>query len=113
MIDGPRFLSVPVRALPVFAGVPTADSLVPDPSGRDPVLLHLNECPFPPSPWVVDAICRAAAGVNRYGEPRPAALGAALASKTGVAASNIVSAMAPMRSLGWSRRWHWGLETAR
>ena len=90
MIDGPRFLSVPVRALPVFAGVPTADSLVPDPSGRDPVLLHLNECPFPPSPWVVDAICRAAAGVNRYGEPRPAALGAALASKTGVAASNIV-----------------------
>lgn len=90
MIDGPRFLSVPVRALPVFAGVPTADSLARDQMGHDPVLLHLNECPFPPSPRVVDAICRAAAGVNRYGEPRPAALGAALASKTGIAAGNIV-----------------------
>jgi histidinol-phosphate aminotransferase len=90
VVDGPRFLSGPVRALPVFAGVPTADSLIPDASGRVPVLLHLNECPFPPSPRVVDAICRAAAGVNRYGEPRPAALGAALAAKTGVAAGKIV-----------------------
>jgi histidinol-phosphate aminotransferase len=39
---------------------------------------------------VTDAICRAAAGVNRYGEPRPAALGAMLASKAGVAAGNVV-----------------------
>ena len=90
MTDGLRFLSLPVRALPVFAGVPTADSLAPDPQGRNPALLHLNECPFPPSPRVIDAICRAAAGVNRYGEPRPAALGAALASKAGIAAGNIV-----------------------
>ena len=90
MTDGPRFLSLPVRALPVFAGVPTADSLAPDPNGRVPVLLHLNECPFPPSPRVIDAICRAAVGVNRYGEPRPAALGAILASKAGVAAGNVV-----------------------
>ena len=90
MTEGPRFLSLPVRALPVFGGVPTADSLAPDPDGRNPVLLHLNECPFPPSPRVTDAICRAAAGVNRYGEPRPAALGAMLASKAGVAAGNVV-----------------------
>ena len=90
MIDGPRFLSAPIRALPVFAGVPTADSLARDPPGREPALLHLNECPFPPSPEVVDAICRAAPGVNRYGEPRPGALGAALASKSGIAAGNIV-----------------------
>ena len=90
MSDGPRFLSLPVRALPVFAGVPTADSLASDPNGRVPALLHLNECPFPPSPRVIDAICRAAAGVNRYGEPRPAALGAILASKAGVAAGNVV-----------------------
>jgi histidinol-phosphate aminotransferase len=39
---------------------------------------------------VIDAICRAAAGVNRYGEPRPAALGALLASKSNVVAGNIV-----------------------
>ena len=90
MVDGSRFLSGPVRSLPVFAGVPTADSIAADPSGRNSALLHLNECPFPPSARVVDAICRAAAGVNRYGEPRPAALGIALASKTGVAAGNIV-----------------------
>ena len=90
MIDGPRFLSESVRALPVFAGVPTADSIARDPSGGEPALLHLNECPFPPSPGVVDAICRAAAGVNRYSEPRPEALGATLASKTGIAAENIV-----------------------
>ena len=90
MTEGPRFLSLPVRALPVFGGVPTADSLAPDPDGCNPVLLHLNECPFPPSPRVTDAICRAAAGVNRYGEPRPAALGAMLASKAGVAAGNVV-----------------------
>ena len=90
MTDEPRFLSDSVRALPLFAGVPTADSIAPDPSGRAPALLHLNECPFPPSPGVVEAICRAASGVNRYGEPRPAALGATLASKTGIAADNIV-----------------------
>jgi len=88
--DAPRFISRPVRALPVFAGVPTADSLASDPNGRVPVLLHLNECPFPPSPRVIDAICRAANGVNRYGEPRPAALGALLASKAGVDARNVV-----------------------
>ena len=90
MIDGPPFLSAAVRALPIFAGVPTADSLANGPFGRDAVLLHLNECPFPPSPRVVDAICRAAPGVNRYGEPRPAALGAALALKTGIDAARIV-----------------------
>ena len=90
MADELRFLSDSVRALPLFAGVPTADSIAPDPSGREPALLHLNECPFPPSPGVVEAICRAASGVNRYSEPRPAALGATLASKTGIAADNIV-----------------------
>ncbi len=90
MTDDPRFLSMPVRGLPVFAGVPTADSLARQPMVHDPALLHLNECPFPPSPLVVDAICRAAAGVNRYAEPRPDALGAALATKTGITATNIV-----------------------
>lgn len=64
-MDGPRFLSVPVRGLPVFGGVPTADSLAREPAGQDPLLLHLNESPFPPSPRVIEAICRAASGVNR------------------------------------------------
>ncbi len=89
-MDSPHFLSVPVSGLSAFAGVPTAASLARDPSFAAPVLLHLNECPFPPSPLVVEAICRAAAGVNRYGEPRPDALAATLAAKTGVAAANIV-----------------------
>jgi histidinol-phosphate aminotransferase len=90
MTDGPSFLSVPVRGLPLFAGVPTADSLARDPSVARPVLLHLNECPYPPSPRVVEAICRGAAGANRYAEPRPDALAAALAAKTGVRSEHIV-----------------------
>ncbi|MEO5737997.1 MAG: histidinol-phosphate transaminase [Variovorax sp.] len=70
--------------------MPTADSLARDESLRDPVLLHLNECPFPPSPHVIDAICKAAPGANRYSEPSPDALAQALAVKTGTAASRIV-----------------------
>jgi histidinol-phosphate aminotransferase len=89
-MDGPRFLSVPVRGLPVFGGVPTADSLARERSASIPVLLHLNESPFPPSPLVIEAIVRAASGVNRYAEPRPQALGEALAAKTGIAPGLIV-----------------------
>ncbi|MEO8855361.1 MAG: histidinol-phosphate transaminase [Burkholderiaceae bacterium] len=89
-MDGPRFLSTPVRGLTAFAGVPTAASLARDPAIRSPVLLHLNECPFPPSPKVVEAICRAASGVNRYGDPRPDDLAATLAARTGITPGNIV-----------------------
>ena len=89
-MDSPRFLSVPVRGLPVFGGVPTADSLAREPAGQDPLLLHLNESPFPPSPRVIEAICRAASGVNRYAEPRPQALAQAIAEKTGIAPGHIV-----------------------
>jgi histidinol-phosphate/aromatic aminotransferase/cobyric acid decarboxylase-like protein len=88
--DDAPFLSATVRGLPVFAGVPTADSLAREGSFAQPVLLHLNECPYPPSPRVVEAIGRSAAGANRYAEPRPDALAAALAVKTGVSAANIV-----------------------
>ena len=90
MTDDAPFLSATVRGLPVFAGVPTADSLAREGSFAQPVLLHLNECPYPPSPRVVEAISRSAAGANRYAEPRPDALAAALAVKTGVSAANIV-----------------------
>ena len=89
-MDVPRFLSAPVRGLTAFAGVPTAASLARDPSVHSPVLLHLNECPFPPSPRVVEAICRAARDINRYGDPRPEDLAATLAARTGMAAGNIV-----------------------
>jgi len=107
-MDGPRFLSARVRGLPAFSGVPTSASLARDPSSVSPVLLHLNECPYPPSPRVVDAIGKAAAGVNRYGDPRPDDLAAALSRRTGVPASNIVVgngsdevlALVPMMALG-------------
>ena len=89
-MDGPRFLSARVRGLSAFPGVPTSASLARDPSSVSPVLLHLNECPYPPSPRVVDAICKAAAGVNRYGDPRPDDLAAALSARTGVAAAHIL-----------------------
>lgn len=89
-MDAQRFLSARVRELPTFGGVPTAASLARVPSARSPALLHLNECPYPPSPKVVEAICHAAAGVNRYGDPRPGDLAAILAARTGIAAENIV-----------------------
>ena len=68
-----------------FAGVPTADVAAPGLA-----LLHLNECPYPPSPRVVEAIAHAAAGVNRYAEPRPQALAARLAEMTGSTPERIV-----------------------
>lgn len=89
-MDVPRFLSARVRGLSAFAGVPTAASLARHSASSDPVLLHLNECPFPPSPRVVEAICKAASGVNRYGDPRPDDLAATLSARTGIAAGNIV-----------------------
>lgn len=86
----PRFLSQAVRSLPVFAGVPTADSISRTPATSDALLLHLNECPYPPSPRVVEVITRIAQGANRYAEPRPAALAASLGERAGVPAGNIV-----------------------
>ncbi|MFZ4532228.1 MAG: hypothetical protein ACOYOJ_10490, partial [Alsobacter sp.] len=52
------FINAPVRAMPLFAGVPGPDD-------RDAVYLHLNESPWPPAPAVVAAIAAAAARVNR------------------------------------------------
>lgn len=51
--------------------------------------LNLNECPYPPSPRVVEAIAKAAASVNRYPDPTWRALGAAIAQRTGIAAARI------------------------
>ena len=89
-MNPPRFLSTAVRGLSAFGGVPTATSLALDPSVHNPVLLHLNECPFPPSPRVVEAVSHAVAHANRYGDPRPHVLAALIAARTGVPAANVV-----------------------
>jgi histidinol-phosphate aminotransferase len=75
-----------IDRLAAFQGVPTADTVDPGLMA----LMHLNECPHPPSPRVVEAIAAMASGLNRYGEARPAALGRRLSSLTGVPAERIV-----------------------
>lgn len=75
-----------VAGLPPFQGVPTADA----PGRPDAALLHLNESPFSPSPKVIEAICAAAAGLNRYAEARPAKLAAELGALTGRSADTIL-----------------------
>jgi len=89
-MDSPRFLSSRVRELAAFTGVPTAASLARDRPSDAPVLLHLNESAFPPSPRVVEALCKSASGANRYGDPRPDDLAAVLSQRTGVAPALIV-----------------------
>jgi len=86
----PRFLSLPVRALSAFGGVHTATSLERDGSISKPALLHLNECPYPPSPRVVEAVSRAVATANRYGDPRPDGLARLITERTGIPSENIV-----------------------
>jgi histidinol-phosphate aminotransferase len=46
--------------------------------------LNLNECPYPPSPRVIEAIQKAAASTNRYPDPTWRALAAAIGKRTGV-----------------------------
>lgn len=52
--------------------------------------LHLNECPLPPSPRVIEAVRQAAASANRYPDAQARALGAAIAARTGVKPDCIV-----------------------
>ena len=89
-MNSPRFLSSAVRGLNAFGGVQTATSLACDGAIHDPVLLHLNECPYPPSPRVIKAVSHAVATVNRYGDPRPAALAALIAARNDVAPTHVV-----------------------
>jgi len=58
--------------------------------GEDLRLLNLNECPYPPSPATLEAIMRAAQGINRYPETRSTKLAAAMSRRTGVPADRIV-----------------------
>jgi histidinol-phosphate aminotransferase len=64
---------------------PTAWSVPPGSA-----VLHLNEPPWPPSPRVIAAVEGSVAEVFHYPEPRPAALLAALAERTGVPPHRIV-----------------------
>ncbi|MEZ5788421.1 MAG: aminotransferase class I/II-fold pyridoxal phosphate-dependent enzyme [Xanthobacteraceae bacterium] len=52
--------------------------------------LHLNECPFPPSPKVVAAMREAAAALNSYPDHEGTALVRALAGRIGVTPERIV-----------------------
>jgi histidinol-phosphate aminotransferase len=79
-----------VAEIPVFGNLPTADAI--DPVAPAPALLHLNECPYPPSPRVIEAIRSLATGVNRYAEPRPIRLAGMLAERTGIGPDRIVIA---------------------
>jgi len=53
-------------------------------------LLHLNECPYPPSEKVLAAIVAAASTVNRYPEPRGMELARRISARVGVPGDRIV-----------------------
>ena len=52
--------------------------------------LNLNECAYPPSPRVIEAIREAAGTINRYPDPTWRALAAAIAKRTGVEPARMV-----------------------
>lgn len=81
----PPYMRDPVAALPVGGKIPYAPAM-----SRPMRALHLNECPLPPSPAVVEAVRAAAASANRYPDAQAGALRAALSQRTGVAPDCIV-----------------------
>lgn len=81
----PPYMRDPVAALPVGGKIPYAPAMA-----RPMRALHLNECPLPPSPAVVEAVRQAAASANRYPDAQAGALRAALSRRTGVAPDRIV-----------------------
>ena len=62
----------------------TLPAYVPGRTVPGAIKLASNEVPYPPLPSVIDAIARAAAGMNRYPDTFSAELTAALAAKYGV-----------------------------
>lgn len=80
----------PFMRASVAAAAPVG-RLTPVVAAKGPVRrLHLNECPHPPSPGVIEAIRAAAGSVNRYPDAQAGELAAALAERTGVAVDRIV-----------------------
>lgn len=77
-------LRAAVSALPAY--VPGARAGASDPAWK----LSSNENPYAPLPFVLDAITRAAAEVNRYPDMYASELVEALATHSGVSAENVV-----------------------
>jgi histidinol-phosphate aminotransferase len=72
-----------VRRIPVY---PAADGY----AFEGPIVaLASNESPYPPVPAVVEAVAKAAAGLNRYPDPTNSALRRKLADRHGVPANRI------------------------
>lgn len=82
------WLTSAVRGLPPHRG-PMSFSELQD-LAQPQRALHLNESPYPPSPKAIAAVREALQHLNRYPESRARALTAAIAERTGVAATNIV-----------------------
>jgi histidinol-phosphate aminotransferase len=82
--------SFPTPRIRRLQPVPPASTPPEDGAGRPVRSLHLNESPFAPAPAVVEAMQRAAAGLNRYPDHDGQQLVAALAARLGVAADRII-----------------------
>ncbi len=72
-----------VRDLPPFQGPPVEQDLRAAGFEGHVRRMHLNECPYPPSPKVVAAIQEAATGVNRYPDSQWREVTTRLAARTG------------------------------
>eukprot|EP00898_Chlorokybus_atmophyticus_P007445 jgi/Chlat1/7701/Chrsp64S07136 len=74
----PAVANLPAAALPKAS----VKQLTPHPNFTGTLRrLHLNECPYPPSPKVQEAIRKAAETVNLYPDPRCEELASALAAR--------------------------------
>ncbi len=83
-------IRAPIEALPIFHGPSQAADLrasgVSGPLRR----MNLNECPYPPSPKVIEAIRAAAEEVNRYPDSRWRPFVDRLSERLGVETGRIV-----------------------
>lgn len=89
-MTGPIADSFPAPRIRRLQPVPPASTPPEEGVGRPVRSLHLNESPFAPAPAVVEAMQRAAAGLNRYPDHDGQRLVAALAARLGVAADRII-----------------------
>lgn len=79
-----------IKAMPKGGSPLSAVDIARDGGLEGKHLLHLNECPYPPSEKVVAAIIAAATTVNRYPEPRGRELARRLAERYGVSVEQLV-----------------------
>jgi histidinol-phosphate aminotransferase len=85
---GLAWTTAAIRALPAYRG-PATFADFPDGATR-PRLIHLNECPYPPSPRVAEAIAAATHDLNRYPDIHGRRLAGAIAAANDVPARRIV-----------------------